>query len=53
MAYSNLNFMQLLHKLGNAETKNQIKLYEKTKKRILLAIYSILFNQICLDEELY
>ena len=53
MAYSNLNFRQLLHKLENAEIKNKIRLYEKTKKRILLSNYAILFNQICLDEGLY
>ena len=53
MAYSNLNFGQLLHELENAEIQNKIRLYEKTKKRILLANYGILFDQICLDEGLY
>ena len=53
MAYSNLNFGQLLHKLENAEIENKIRLYEKTKKRIHLANCTILFNQICLGEGLY
>ena len=43
MAYSKLKFGQLIHKLENAETKNKIRLYEKTKKRILLANDGILF----------
>ena len=52
-ACSNLNFSQLLHNLENGEIKNKIRLYEKTKKRILLANYGILSNQICFDEGLY
>ena len=53
MAYPNVNFGQLFDKLENAEIKDKIRLYEKTKKRILLAKYGILFNKICLDVELY
>ena len=46
MAYSNLKFGQLLHKLENAEIKNQIKLYQKTKKCILLAFFVIKYIYI-------
>ena len=53
MAYSNLNFGQLLHKLNDENIINNIRSYEKIKKRILSAKYGILFNQICLDERLY
>ena len=53
MAYSNLNFGQLLHRIENIDIKNNIRFYEKIKKRILSAKYGILFNQICLDEGLY
>ena len=53
MAYSKLNFGQLLHKLENAEIKNKIRLYEKTKKRILLTNYVIIVNQICIYIYIY
>ena len=53
MAYSNLNFGQLLHRIENTDIKNNIRSYENIKKRILSARYGILFNQICLDEGLY
>ena len=53
MAYSNLNFSQLLHKLDNVDIKNNIWSYEKIKKLIFSAKYGILFNQICLDDRLY
>ena len=53
MAYSNLNFGQLLHKLDDVNIKNNIRSYEKIKKRVLSAKYSITFNQISLDKELY
>ena len=53
MAYSNLNFGQLLHRIENIDIQNNIRSYEKIKKRILSAPYGILFNQICLDEGLY
>ena len=53
MAYSNLNFGQLIHKLDDVNIKNNIRSYEKIKKRVLSAKYSITFNQISLDEELY
>ena len=64
MAYSNLNFGQLLHKLDDVNIKNNIRSYEKIKKRILSALQPNMFrwralsnfwicNQICLDERLY
>ena len=53
MAYSNHTFGQLLHKVDNANIKNNIWSYEKIRKRILSDKHGILFNQICLDEELY
>ena len=53
MAYSNLNFGQLLHRRKNIDIQNNIRSYEKIKKRILSAKYGILFNQMCLDEGLY
>ena len=40
MAYSNLNFERQLQKLENAEIKIKIRLYEKTKKRIIFANYA-------------
>ena len=46
MAYSNLNFGELLHKLENTEIKNETRLYEKLKKRIILANYAVLSNNI-------
>ena len=46
MAYSNLNFGQLLHRVENIDIKNNIRSYEKIKKRILSARHGILFNQI-------
>ena len=48
MAYSNLNFGHLLHRIENIDIKNNIRFYEKIKKRILSAKYGILFNQICI-----
>ena len=53
MAYSNLNFGQFLHKVDNVNIKNNIRSYEKLKKRIVSAKYAILFNQICSDAGLY
>ena len=43
-----------MDKLDNVNIKNIIsRSYEKIKKRILLAKYGILLNQICIDEGLY
>ena len=53
MNFSILNFSQLLHLLDNEELKNRIKNFEKQKKQIISAQYGILFNQTCLNEELY
>ena len=53
MAYSSLNFGQLLHKLDDVNIKNNIRSYEKIKKRISSAKYGIIYNKICLDEGLY
>ena len=52
MDFLTLNFGQLLHLLDN-ELKNIIRNFEKQKKQIISAQYSILFNQTCLNEELY
>ena len=53
MAYSNLNFGRLLHRIENINIKNNIRSYEKIKKRILSAKYGILFNQIYIYVYIY
>ena len=52
MDFLTLNFGQLLHIIDN-ELKNRITNFEKQKKQIISAQYSILFNQTCLNGELY
>ena len=37
MAYSNLNFGQLLHKLDDVNIKNNVRSYERIKNQILSA----------------
>ena len=53
MDFLTLNFGQLLHLLNNEELKNKIRNFEKQKKKVISAKYGILFNQTCLNEELY
>ena len=50
MDFLTLNFGQLLHLFDN-ELKNIIR--NLKKKKIISAQYGILFNQSCLNEELY
>ena len=52
MDFLTLNFGQLLYLLDD-ELKNTIRNLEKQKKQIISAQYGILFNQTCLNEELY
>ena len=52
MDFLTLNFGQLLHLLDNEKLKNIIRNFEKQRKQIS-AQYGILFNQTCLNEELY
>ena len=52
MDVSLLTFVELLHPL-NGDLDNQIRNFEKKKKKILSAKYGILFNQTCLNEELH
>ena len=52
MDFLTLNFGQLLYLLDD-ELKNTIRNIEKQKKQIISAQYGILFNQTCLNEELY
>ena len=53
MNFSILNFGQLLHLLDNEElNKNRIRNFEK-KKIYISAQSGIVFNQTCLNEELY
>ena len=47
-----LNFGQLLQS-GDNELKNITRNFEKQKQQIISAQYGILFNQTCLNEELY
>ena len=52
MDFLTLNFGQLLHLLDN-DLENIIRNFKKQKKQIISAQYGILFNQTCLNEELY
>ena len=52
MEFLTLNFGQLLHLLDN-ELKNIIRNFENTPQKIISAQYGIVFNQTCLNEELY
>ena len=52
MDFLTLKFGQLLHLLDN-ELKNIIRNFGKQKKQIISAQYGKLFNQTCLNEELY
>ena len=52
MDFLTLNFGQLLHLLDN-ELKNIIRNIKNQKKEFISAQYGILFNQTCLNEELY
>ena len=52
MDFLTLNFGQILHLLDN-ELKNIIRNFKKQKTQIISAQYGILFNQTCLNEELY
>ena len=53
MNFSILNFGQRFHILDNEELKNRIRNFEKQKKQIISDQYRMLFNQTCLNEELY
>ena len=52
MDFLTLNFGQLLYLLDD-ELKNTIRNFEKQNKQIISAQYGKLFNQTCLNEELY
>ena len=56
MAYSNLNFGQLLHRIENIDIKNNIRSYEKIKKKFYqqnMAFFLIIYIYLYTNDTIY